>query len=242
MFAIGDFHIKAYATMLNEVESLLSIKVYQFRIPNVVKLIRPMQETMEARDELDKIMTEIKAKAKKNDIVFLASLRMIRLCDQWAKFDEKNLFEKQNSEEQKEQRRIALRQANELIDRLEKLGLIVLIEAPKPIFRSPPFRCSDWFNRSNPICASGFSMDREFLLKMRKPVMESIKKIKAEHKNVYVWDPFFILCPSDACSAYDGDLPLFFDGDHLNAHGNRILRTSFIDELLEIWSGQRPSG
>jgi hypothetical protein len=87
----------------------------------------------------------------------------------------------------------------------------------------------------NPICAPGLSIDREYLLRLRQPVMDSLKILENRHQELSVWDPFFVLCGSEICSAFDGDKPLFFDGDHLSAHGNRILTPSFTNRLLDIW-------
>jgi SGNH domain (fused to AT3 domains) len=129
----------------------------------------------------------------------------------------------------------ALREADALITRLEKASLIVVMDAPKPIFKSPPFRCSDWFNSDNPVCSGGFTMKRTFLLEYRKPVMESMEILVHNHKNLVIWDTFPTLCPSDSCSAFDEKIPLFFDGDHLSAHGNRVLYPSFLSLLKSNW-------
>jgi hypothetical protein len=65
--------------------------------------------------------------------------------------------------------------------------------------------------------------------------MDSLETLEGRYQDLFVWDPFFVVCKNEICSAYDGDKPLFFDGDHLSAHGNRVLTPSFINKILEIW-------
>ena len=39
-------------------------------------------------------------------------------------------------------------------------GVRVVMEAPKPALKSPPYRCFDWFNRNNPVCHPGLTVSR----------------------------------------------------------------------------------
>ena len=41
-----------------------------------------------------------------------------------------------------------------------------------------------------------------------------------------LWDPMPVLCDDALCPAQRDGRPLFFDGDHLSAHGNRVLLPS----------------
>jgi hypothetical protein len=41
-----------------------------------------------------------------------------------------------------------------------------------------------------------------------------------------------LLCPHTNCSAYLEGRPLYFDGDHLSGHGNRLLYPAFLREVL----------
>jgi hypothetical protein len=116
------------------------------------------------------------------------------------------------------------------------MGLKVIIDAPKPIFQSPLFRCSDWFNNSNPVCEAGFTIKKSILLKHRENVMNSISVLKIEFPNLTVLDPFPVLCPDEECKAYNSNGPLFFDGDHLSGYGNLVLYPSFIEVIKSIKS------
>ncbi len=129
-----------------------------------------------------------------------------------------------------------LKETEVFAKRSQQMKVNVLIDTPKPVLLSPIFRCSDWFNRHNPICGSGNEITREFLSEMREPVMQSIRDLSKHYSNVFTWDPFNTLCPNEMCSAYnDKGIPLFFDGDHLSAHGNRVLYTEFEKVLSRIW-------
>jgi hypothetical protein len=85
-------------------------------------------------------------------------------------------------------------------------------EAPKPIFRAPAFRCSDWFNRRNPICVSGLTVSRDYLLQFREPVLDAMNR----------------------------GSPLFLDRDHLSAYGNRVLYPEFVEFLRSHSDVERP--
>lgn len=235
MFVVGDSHTGAYSTMLRKLTDEQDVMVRQHSKAgcSVANLLRA--STPECSEFIQQSIAKIEGQAAPGDIVFLASLRMNRLGDQWKTFNELEIMTNQQESESIAQQSSALHEADTLITRLEKASLIVMIDAPKPVFKSPPFRCSDWFNSSNPVCTSGFTMSRSDLLEHRKFVMESLKTLKQNHPRLLVWDPFPPLCPSEPCSAFDGDVPLFFDGDHLSAHGNRVLYPSFLSELLSVW-------
>ena len=178
---------------------------------------------------------EITKMAEPGDMIFLASLRMPELASRFEPFDEAAVMAGVKRQMAPENMQSALEDASRLVERVSIPGVHILIDAPKPVMTFPPYRCSDWFNRMNPIASPGPSVNREFLLELRQPVMDSLRILESRHENLSVWDPFFVLCPNRNCSAYDGDKPLFFDGDHLSAHGNRVLTPSFREKLLEIW-------
>lgn len=234
LFVMGDSHASAYDTMLRKLTDEHGVKVHQYAKGGcpAAGLFRPSH--IECARYIEKTLAEIQKLARPGDIVFLASLRVSRLAEQDKIFDEAEIT-RQLKASSADKRAIALHEASELLEKLEKSSLHVLIDAPKPVFKSPPFRCSDWFNLSNSICSSGLALSRDFLLKHRAPVMESLDQLVSKHPELIVWDPFPILCPTDTCSAFDKEGPLFFDGDHLTAHGNRVLYPSFAALLETIW-------
>ena len=110
--------------------------------------------------------------------------------------------------------------------------MTTVFDAPKPIFRSPLFRCADVFNATNPVCRGGLTQSRKTLQTLRAPVLANLAAINTQLPQVRIWDPFPTLCPTEPCSALDGERPLFFDGDHLSAYGNAKLYPEFRDMML----------
>ncbi len=238
LFVVGDSHTMAYSTMLHEISVRLGIEVYKYPTGHC----RPMNLLFSAtlsddcKNRVNNVFATIKELSNTGDIVFFASLRVNRLCDQWDIIDIDRVIRIQHNEKSKLDQKLALKQASEIIDMLTKAGLKVLIDLPKPIFKAPPFRCSDWFNQSNPICKAGMSIERQFLLEHRQSVVQSIQILKARHANVFVWDPFPVLCQGEICSAFNGNKPLFFDGDHLSGYGNQVLIPSFKKKIFNVFT------
>lgn len=131
-------------------------------------------------------------------------------------------------------RAAAIPRAEASLAPLSARGVDLVFEAPKPLFRSPPFRCSDSFNRNNPACVQGSTISRTEMLALRAPIMESMAMLRNGDARVSVWDPFDVLCPGDPCSAWLDGKPLYLDGDHLTAHGALILRPSFEEHLRTL--------
>jgi hypothetical protein len=120
-----------------------------------------------------------------------------------------------------------------LLNDLTAGGLKVVFEGPTPEFGEPLFRCADWFDRENPICAEGDSINRNFMVHLRAPVMADYALFQ-QVPGVSVWDPFAILCPPGIrCSAYQNGRPVIFDGDHLSGYANRLLEPDFERFLMQ---------
>lgn len=235
IFIMGDSHTAAYRTMMNIVASHLGIEVYEYEEGGcaIAGLLEPMSGLDGCKSFFEDSIHEVKELAKPGDIVFLASLRMPELSG----IDNTNeVLEKNRSREAVKKREQALEEASLLIKEFDTLGLFVIMEAPLPVLKVAPYRCSDWFNRMNPACEPGLTVSRNLLLELRQPVVDSQNTIQKRHKNLYIWDPFTILCKEEKFSAYDENgFPIFFDGDHLSGNGNRILTPSFMEKVLSIW-------
>nr|WP_268794352.1 SGNH hydrolase domain-containing protein [Pseudomonas avellanae] len=128
-----------------------------------------------------------------------------------------------------------------MLNRLKATQVHIIIDAPKVLFKASPNRCSDWFNRMNPVCSPGLEIDRAQIERLRAPQMKLLELLERDNPNLTVWDPLPLLCPTPTCSAFDDNgKPLFFDSNHLSGHGNRVLTPSFTQVLLTIWeSSQR---
>jgi peptidoglycan/LPS O-acetylase OafA/YrhL len=235
LFVVGDSHAWAYSGILKTLLTEKGLSVYLNFVggAHVGSLMEPMTEAdhIQAR----KALSDLKNLSRPGDVVFLASLRVMHLCDQDKVFDLDKVIQQRDSTEAEVKRRKAVDEGLALIDELNKLGLVVIIDAPKPVLRTPPFRCSDWFNKNNPIGKQGLIIDRDLLLKHREPAMRSIREICSKYPQTQVWDPFQVLCPGPTFNAFKNGKPLFFDGDHLSNYGNETLYPSFVAELAAIW-------
>lgn len=236
LFVLGDSHAAAYRTLLSLASRRLGIDVVEYERGGcaVVSLMAPDPQGACTRAK-NQALLDIEARARPGDIVFLASLRMPELAGRdWARGDE-TVFGEALSELTPDQADGARRSAEATLARLMAAKVRVLIDAPMPVFKAPPYRCSDWFNRMNPICAPGFTMERDQIEHLRAPQMALLAQLAFEYPLLRVWDPLPLLCPGATCSAYDGGKPLFRDGDHLSGYGNRVLAPSFMQMLLEGW-------
>lgn len=240
IYILGDSHAGAYKTMLDETSNELGIQTKNLSKGGcpVLNLLRPMSENTRCTESIENSINDIEAQAKPGDIVFLASLRMYRFGDQWESFPEEQVLSQQNSSAEIENRKRVEEEANHIIQRLTNRGLFVIIDAPKPLFKSPPFRCSDWFNNINPICTPGFIVNRDILLHKRSHVMTTLSNLVNHYEKLSIWDPLFELCKNENCSAFDQSKPMFFDGDHLSKRGNRLLTPSFVNHVLHIYKNQ----
>ena len=234
LFVIGDSHAGAYQRMLVDLarEKGVEVWIYSTRC-NIAGMLRPLKP--ECLRMAAAALRDVRAKGKPEDIVFLASLRMERLADQWGIFDIAEVLARRDSDAALRNRDAALNDAREYIGQIQRFGFFVLLSAPLPVFRSIAYRCADWFNKMNPICAPGNSIAKRFLEDHRRDTMLAMSELTNEFPNVSIWDPFNRLCPEDQCSSWDDEGPLFFDGDHLTGHGNQILYPSFRQCIENIW-------
>lgn len=240
LFVFGDSHAAAYRTLLSLVSRQLGVSVVEYERGGcaVVSLMAPDPQgaCTRARDEA---LRDIEARAKPGDIVFLASLRMPELAGRdWVRGDE-TVLDEALAELTPKQVEGAHRSAEAILTRLMNAEVRVLIDAPMPLFKAPAYRCSDWFNRMNPICAPGFTVERDQIEQLRAPQMALLEHLTLEYPLLRVWDPLPLLCPGSTCSAYEDGQPLFRDGDHFSGYGNRLLAPSFIQILLNGW--RRPT-
>ena len=227
LFALGDSHTIGYSTMLTEYVLRTGAQVIIY--PNIGCTFASLQPGREAgtcpAQNLAEL-AEIRRRAKSGDILFLAALRLDRLSNQDAILNATDRWQSMATAQAAQGRDAASAQLLTELRPLSDAGVRIVFEAPKPMFRSPPFRCADWFNRGNPICAAGLSESRAAIETYRQPVVDSLNRLAAG-LGASVWDPLPILCSKDRCDAIHDQSPLFFDGDHLSADGNRLLLPSF---------------
>ena len=234
IFALGDSHSLAYVTLLSEYALRTGADVVIYPNPECSYAnLRTPSPSPACEAQSDAILADIARRAGRGDILFLAALRLNRFSNQDGMLDSTAVVDSLKGDTA-----AAIRQAAQVrlaldLAPLSRLGMRIVFEAPKPIFPSPPFRCSDAFNSDNPACRAGLTYERQALLDYRAPVLSSLDQLAAQ-LNGSVWDPFPLLCPQPVCTAALDGRPLFFDGDHISGHANRLLYPSFADFLARL--------
>ncbi len=225
LFVAGDSHALAYSRLLQHyaLSSRRQVRLYVIVKCPFLGFSQPAALDPPLCRGFQAIATTALAGAlQPGDILFLPSLRLPRFKDQWG-----DVETTQPAADPARLRVLAEQEAKAATDRLAATGARLVFEAPPPIFRSPTFRCTDWFNASNPVCAEGLTMGRADLEIRRAPVIQAMRRLALANPRISIWDPFPILCPGIRCSALDGRSPLFFDGDHLSGHGDDVLEPAF---------------
>jgi len=234
LFVIGDSHAAAYMGLYGRLAVETERDVYLYlRAGCSFMSFQPSRDhdVPHCREFGDAALADVRARAKPGDTLFLASLRLPRYADQWVGFDPAEVRNAVFGEQAVAGRKQAEALARDMLKPLAERGVAIVFEAPKPVFRSPPYRCADWFSRSNPACHDGLTMQRADLEALRKPVLDSFANIAAQLPGVSVWDPFPTLCPEATCRVEDNGHPLYFDADHISGYANRKLMPAFAAHL-----------
>jgi len=235
IFVLGDSHADALFPALEELSAQHQIPVFLYAYPgcSFIDFRAPMQQGFGADCNVfnREVSVQVLKQAKPGDLVLLPSLRMRRYTDQWTNFGITSMREQMYNEKANKARAAATNDAKQWIAPFINARLNVVFVAPPPIFKSPTFRCVDWFNQHNPICAGGLEIPKSEMVLLRTPVLEQMQTLSQQLPRVWIWDPFDALCPGDQCTAVLEGRPLFFDGDHLSNYANWLLYPSLNDWL-----------
>jgi peptidoglycan/LPS O-acetylase OafA/YrhL len=229
LHVIGDSHALAYEGLFKQYAIARSMQINAYNNGGCPFIsLQPWRDldNADCRRYADAALRHLRERIKPGDVLFLPSLRIARLSDQWAYFGEAAAREQMFGADADAGRARAEAQALELLAEFAEKGVRIVFEAPKPLFKAPPFRCADAFNRLNPVCMPGFEVPRELIEDFRAPVLASYARM-AERLPIEVWDPLPALCLGETCRAWRDELPLFLDADHLSGNGNLQLFASF---------------
>lgn len=230
LYVLGDSHAEAYLPMFDALAAETGRDVRLYLKPGCAYL--PLSHPMAGGTDdgclafWNRATAEVRRAARPGDILFLPSLRLPRFCGQWncAGADGAGAARDVGLSE-----RIAAArtEAAALLAPFSALRMAIVFEAPKPIFRSPTFRCADWFDRGNPACAAGTELPRALLEQLRAPIVQAQAALAQQLPGVSLWDPLPILCPTPTCGQFRAGRPLFYDADHVSGYGNALLYPSF---------------
>jgi hypothetical protein len=222
LFVIGDSHALAYNPMLRQFAAGTGVALHVYFASGCPFL--DLRQTLATHPACTRYfaaaIAQLEQQLRPGDVLFLPSLRLQRQTQQWG-------GQATEVGDPEPGGPAVVAEARAILARLTARGAHIVFELPLPIFRSPPFRCSDWFNRSNPICAPGLTMPTGALSELRAPIVRAIADLVREVPHVTTWDPFPTLCGPQTCAALSADGPLFFDVDHISGHGNDRLFPSF---------------
>ena len=233
LHVVGDSHAGAYVPMLRQfaVDTGDDVRLYQHSGCGFVALDIPTaKEEEDCKEFTQESLSLLIGDLDQGDVIFLPSLRLPRYKNQWGEISASN--SSTDPDQQRTLRGQAVSEAVSFLNAFRSRGALIVFEAPTPMFKSPPFRCSDWFNASNKVCSDGFSVRREELESLREPTLESMEFLVARVPGVSIWDPFVILCPGKVCSTFKDGKPLFFDGDHISGFANDVLYPDFSAHIL----------
>jgi len=228
VFMIGDSHSLPYLPAFRRLAEDTGVNARAYFIPNCsfMPLSTPMSELQGCHLAFYRhALSEIAANGRKGDVLFLPNLRVPRYVDQWGPVQSWSVTPQERAR--------ATAEAISLLRPVAARGVTILFESPTPIFRSVPFRCADWFNRMNPVCAAGLDIDRAEMDALRAAPLDQMRAIAGQIPGVRIWNAFDVLCPGRRCPAFRGDRPLFLDGDHLSAYGQSVLYPSLERAIAE---------
>ncbi len=236
-FVLGDSHATAYASMFHRLTADTGIAVTTYSVPGCAFLGLRVPMAVEGGGlcpaRLETAVDDVLKQATPGDLVFLASLRVPRFVDQWGRFDEQEAW-RQAGPEGAAMRKSAVEEAKGWLRRFEAKGLLVVFEAPTPVFHAPAFRCVDAWNAMNDICRGGLEVPRARHEAYRSAALEAMKELARGSASVMVFDPLPALCDDQACRAVARNgRPLFFDADHLSRYGNETIYPAFREFLVQ---------
>lgn len=235
LFVIGDSHAMAYVPLLKQTVLETGSEVYLYNNGGCPFLsFQPWREDARCLKFSTASLNDVQARIRADDVLFMPSLRLPRLADQFAHFGPEKSWNEMFGKQAVSGRRSAGELAQTTLAPLARQGAWLMFEAPKPVYDIPPFRCADWFNRGNPACAYSDRKDKTWLQQLRQPVLDTQVGLSLGNPRIVIWDPFPLLCPGTSCSPFHGDRSLYFDGDHLSGYGNRLLQPSFRQFLTRL--------
>ncbi|MFG6487504.1 acyltransferase family protein [Roseateles sp. BYS78W] len=224
LFVAGDSHGRAYVAMLDLYARETGATVYLYGIPGCgfFNLRRRIEaEPAECQQFVKSVLSEIRGKAKPGDVLFLPGLRVARYPDITRGKAAVSKFVDDADDA------VVTREAAYFLKPVVDSGVRVVVEAPKPALKSPPYRCFDWFNQSNPVCHPGLIVSRAEAEARRSVGMRRLGQLAAAVPGLEIWDPLPAFCAGDVCGSVDSHRPLLFDGDHISGYANKLLAADF---------------
>jgi hypothetical protein len=235
LFVVGDSHAGAYGVLFQKLRDSDDLDVTVLMQPGCpfLNFNTPANGlSSECAAFVMESIAVMQREAVAGDVLFLPGLQVPRLPQPWDSFEEEDLLRNFFSSEAESTRDLALQDVRNLLSSFAEIPIQIILEAPKPVFRISQHLCGDWFNRINPRCKSGASIERGFIEHFRDPILRRMQIVDSELESLSIWDPLQTLCSKKQCLGMNGSTPIFSDADHLAAAGNRKLYPDFHHFLL----------
>jgi hypothetical protein len=238
IFVLGDSHALAYSAMLRQLAATGAYDIYMYYWSSCGLLTLRgggAYANPACARFADLVLHDVARRAGPHDVVFLAALRVPRLTLQNGPTDLRAVEQAIFSPAAAQLRHRAEDAAVSALRPVARTGARIVFEDPTPMFPAPAFRCVDWFNRHNPVCAPGLTIPRAMFERLRAPTLGAYERIERELPRVSTWDPLPVLCPGSICASMRGSMPLVIDGDHLSTYSNRLLTPDFERYLSRLY-------
>ncbi|WP_424933110.1 acyltransferase family protein [Amaricoccus macauensis] len=233
---IGDSHAWAYSRMLQAAAGELGAEVQAYRMPGcpLYKFWwdKPNPVTGRCAAQRESVLMDFARGFEPGDILFLPALRTPRYeGGPVEQAPETSAMDLEFGDADRAEAEAIFNEFAPLLD----AGMRIVVEGPKPVFKTQAFRCADSFTHTNPECVHGFEIPRSELEARRSRTLKTIEYFASLSPNISIWDPFTLLCPGENCSLFDDNgMPLFYDNDHLSGYANDLLLEPFVAHVREL--------
>ncbi len=247
---IGDSHAGHIIPLLGEVYANSDIAINISTSGDYPKILESHNQGItkeairERIDESNKIFHNFVKEMRSGDIVLLSSRWEHHLYEDFYNLEHssrrRKLFSKDGIQITHGQAiNIFENKLDEIADKLLKKRIKLVIFAPLPVFRGvanppPDWACTkEWFRPfASKSCNSYYQEKRSNIEKRNQSIRDTFEKTERKYSNVYIYDPFDLLCPSNIlCTTIVGETKVFRDDDHLSRDGAKYLYKDFTDFL-----------
>ena len=247
---IGDSHAGHIIPLIGEVYANSDIAINISISGDYPKILESNNQgttkeaTRERIDESNKIFHNFIKKMRSGDIVLLSSRWEHQLYEDFYNLEHssrrRKLFSKDGIQITHDQAiNIFENKLDQIADKLLKKGIKLVIFAPLPVFRGvanppPDWACTkEWFRPfASKSCNSYYQEKRSNIEERNQSIQDAFERTERKYSNVYIYDPFDLLCPSKSlCTTIVDETKIFRDDDHLSRDGARYLYKDFTNFL-----------
>jgi peptidoglycan/LPS O-acetylase OafA/YrhL len=231
VFVIGDSHAGAYFRSLYKIAALEGRRIEIMSQPGCRVIEGPHPWGSSSCEGFrEAALARVSSLGRPGQVVFLPNL----LIPRYRNYSDGDILSTGEVLASKPVRDIShVNQEASRLSPLLKAGLFVLLEAPKPVLVTAPFRCSDAYTRINPYCQQP-APERSDLELRKRSASDYLEAIRDHSDKIMILDLFPKLCPTARCEAWVNGMPLLNDTDHLSGFGNDLIRQKLQDSISQL--------